>query len=144
MAAAVNTADLMKMPKDELAEETVKLANRLQTVKTKAVEAGEAAVDFVAGGAGGGAAGYWMGTIQRQIDAGTEGFDDDSKKLMGVDKDLALGVVLASLSYVKGMKKQYKGPLRQAGIGALSFYVGRKAYEHASEQPVDDDDDAIA
>lgn len=135
--------ELMALPKRELAEETLKLAERLQDIKSKAKEkalaAAEANADYISAAAGAAAAGYIMGNVQKEIDAGTEGYSEESKSVFGVDKDLAIGLGLAGASYMKQLKK-YQPYLRQGGIGALSVYIGRKAFEHASAP----DDETVA
>lgn len=144
--------ELMSLPKDELAGETLRIAQALDTAKTKAKDlvkegkekakaAAMESLTYLAAGTGAAAAGAWMGSIQKDIDAGTEGYTEDSKTLMGVDKDIALGVVLAGMSYSKGLKK-WKPYLRQSGIGAISFYIGRKAFEFTRKP--DEDEDAVA
>ncbi|MCR9165545.1 MAG: hypothetical protein ACE37F_00830 [Nannocystaceae bacterium] len=126
--------ELMALPKRELAEETLKLAERIQSITTKTKEKtkaiAEANADYMSAAAGAAAAGWMMGTVQKEIDAGTEGYSEESKKILGVDKDLAFGLGCAGASYVKQLKK-YKIYLRGGGIGALGFFIGRKTFEHA-------------
>ena len=144
-AKDLSTRELMALPKRELAEETLKLAEKLQDFKSKAKEkalaAAEANADYMSAAAGAAAAGYVMGSVQKEIDAGTEGYDEESKKVMGVPKDLAIGLGLAGASYLKQFKK-YQPHLRQGGIGALSVYIGRSAFENA--RAPDEDEGALA
>lgn len=134
MAAAkdVTHQDLAALPKRQLIEETLALAGKLKSIKDKAkekvVEAAEENADYMAAAAGAAAAGYALGMGQKDTDADPEGVDHTT--ILGVDKDLALGLGLAGASYFKQAKK-YKPHLRQGGIGAMSFYIGRKTYDSA-------------
>lgn len=128
------------MNKEDLADAVDKAVTRAQKIKEKGVVAAKAILEFVFAGAGGAVVGYWLGSIQREINAGTEGYDEDSLKIFGVDKDLGAGLAMAGLSAVKGLKK-FRGPLRAGGMGALSFWTGRKAYNNALEKEVEEEED---
>lgn len=127
--------ELMALPKRELAEETLKLAEKLHDFKSKAKEkalaAAEANADYMTAAVGAAAAGWVMGSVQKEIDAGTEGYTEESKKIFGIPKDLAIGLGCAGASYSEYFKK-YRAYLRQGGIGALSFFIGRSAFDHAA------------
>lgn len=133
--------DLMALSKRDLINEALALAGKLKDIrekaKEKAVKTAEENADYLAAAAGAAAAGWALGTGQKDTDADPEGVDHTT--IMGMDKDLALGVGAAALSYWDKAKK-YKPHLRQGGIGALSFYIGRKTYD-AARKP---DDDAAA
>lgn len=136
--------ELMALPKRELAEEALKLAEKIHDFKTKtkekALATAEANADYMSAAAGAAAAGWVMGGVQKELDAGTEGYSEEDKNIFGLPKDLAIGLGLAGASYLKQAKK-YRPWLRQGGIGALSFFIGRSAYDRASAP---DEDEGVA
>lgn len=118
-------------------------------------------LDEMAGTAAGAAsAGLVMGDLQRRIDAGEEGFDEDSNKLLKVlDYDLAMGVTAAVGSYVAhraGARKERAAPgsgkdtlaigrmLRGFASGAASGALYRLAYKAAvtADDPEDEEETA--
>lgn len=136
----VSHAELMELNKDQLASAVSRAVDKAKTMKEKAAKATEEVLDFVFAGLGGGLAGYWLGSIQREINAGVEGYDEDSLKFFGVDKDLGVGLALAIGANVKQLKK-FRAPLRAGGMGFLSFWTGRKAFNMALEKEVDDEEE---
>ena len=138
MANGPNQADLMRMSKEDLAGAVDRAVTKAKTYKEKAAKAAEEVMEFVFAGLGAGVAGYWLGSIQREIEAGTEGYDEDSLKFFGVDKDLGFGLALAVASQM-GFARKFKAPTRAGGIGMLSFWSGRKAFQMALERETDDE-----
>jgi len=136
---AVDRSALMSMSKEDLADTTIRTVEKAKTIKEKAAAATAEILEFAFAAVGGGLAGYWIGSIQREINAGTEGYDEDSLKFFGVDKDLGAGLAAAVLSQMKQVKK-FKSPLRAAGMGMLSFWTGRKAFNMALEAEVEEDE----
>ena len=130
-------ADLSTMSPDELAE--VAEASLAQNQKQKSKidellgERTELAVEAVsidwaelAGAIGGGAtAGMVMGNIQYEIDAGTEGYDEESLKLLGfVDKDIAMALG-ATVGHYMAKKAGARAERRQPGSGQSSLKMAR-------------------
>lgn len=126
------------MNKEDLADAVDRSIAKVKTYKEKAAKAAEEMLEFVFAGLGGAVAGWWLGSIQREIDAGTEGYDVDSLKLFGVDKDLALGVVMGVGSQLGFGGKKFKAGLRAGAMGTLSFWAGRKSYQMAYEKEEED------
>ena len=132
-------AQLMAMNKEDLADAVDGAITKVKTYKEKAARAAEEMLEFVFAGLGASVAGWWLGSIQREIEDGTEGYDVDSLKLWGVDKDLGLGVLMGVGSQLGFGGKKFKAGLRAGAMGTLSFWAGRKSYKMAFEK--DDDDD---
>ena len=134
----VDRAKLMDMNKEQLVDAVDRAVEKAKSYKDKAVAAASEIMDYLFAAAGAGAVGYWLGSIQRKIDAGEEGYDEESLKFFGADKDLAAGVAIAVASNVKQLKK-WKQPLRTFAMGSLSFWAGRKSFEVAYEMEEDEE-----
>lgn len=135
----------MVLPKSEVADHCMDLATRFSKfkadVKEQAAVVAEEGKLFGAAAAGGGAAGYIMGSIQQEIDAGTEGYTEESTSLFGVlPYDIALAAGVGGLAYSKYGRK-YRSELRSFAVGAVGFAAGRMAYEYA-RTPDEEEEDA--
>ncbi len=142
MANGVTRTELMGRTKEELADAVVRAVDKAKVMKDKAAEATEEVLEFLFAGLGGGLGGYWIGSIQKEVDAGTEGYDEESLKFFGVDKDLGTGLAMALASQAKQLRK-FKAPMRAGGMGMLAFWSGRKAYNMALTA-VDEDEEEDA
>lgn len=167
-SSAVPLADLSTMNQSELTEvaeasleRNLKQKNKIDELldERQALAVGDPFPldEFAASIGGGVVSGLVMGSIQHEIDAGTEGYDDDSLKLGGlVDYDLALGVGAAIGSYVvhkSGARKERQAPgagkdslkfariLRGVATGAASGAAYRLAYSAAVASDEDDDEE---
>lgn len=134
-AKNLSQRDLKALTKAELVEVAERLFDKVHAIKTqakeKALAAAEANADYMTAAVGAAAAGYMMGSVQKEIDAGTEGYSEENKKILGIPKDLALGLTCTGASYLDYFKP-YKPYLRQGGIGAMSFFIGRSTFEYAA------------
>lgn len=142
--AMPSEAELSQLSKNDLIGVVQRAVGRLQaqgtrlkklaaTVKDEAVDIGWGAVGYGTAALAGAGVGYWMGSIQRNIEDGAEGYDEESLLLLGFDKDLvaALGGAVAAYAMSKRKEtKQYAPYMRMASMGALASWAGRMGYEY--------------
>lgn len=106
--------------------------------KEELVGIGLGALDYGAAAAGGAGVGYLVGSIQRKIADGEEGYDEDSLLFLGLDVDLAVAAGGALAGYFMAKKdemRQYASYVKLAAIGALSSWAGRMGYEYGMTPP---------
>jgi hypothetical protein len=133
---AVDRSDLMKLPKEDLADGFTRMAGRVKKVKEKAKEAAEDIMGLALAGGAAFGVGYWIGNIKggHAVD-GTDPTED--LKLFGMDKDLVVGIGLAALGLTGMGGKRMSGAAKAAGTGVLSYWAGsageRMAIERATE-----------
>lgn len=113
--------------------------------------------DYAAAGLAAGAAGMWMGSIQAKIDAGEEGYDEESLLAFGVDKDLAATIVAVGTAFYlhrrassaleakdeEGHKnwEQAAHYVKQGAAGLLAGWAYRMSYEYAMAPPEEEEGD---
>ncbi len=151
-AASLPTeAELSQLSKNDLIAALQRNVAKLQSqgsrlrklsasVKDMAKTGALGAADYGCAAVGGAGVGLWMGSIQRKILDGEEGYDEDSLLIAGVDKDLAAAIVGGLAAY--GMTKSKSEPTRkyavyvkQGAMGALAAWASRTAYEYAITPP---------
>lgn len=133
---AVDRSDLMKLPKEDLADGFTRMANRAKKYKEKAADAAADVMELALAGGAAFGVGYWIGNIKGTHAAdGTDPTDD--LKLFGMDKDLVVGIGLAALGLTGMGGKKMSGAAKAAGLGVLSYWGGsageRMAIERATE-----------
>ncbi len=111
-------------------------ASAKDMAKTGALEA----ADYGSAALGGAGVGLWMGSIQRKVLDGEEGYDEDSLLIAGMDKDLAAGLAGVFTAYAMQKSKseptrKYSTYVKQGAMGALAAWAGRVAYEYAMTPP---------
>jgi len=124
--------DLANVSKTELAEAYTKLKSRTQKAQDAAKKEGEALIeDALTIGAGAGLQ-YYMGMLEAQADSDSEEDIKAKQQVMGLDIDLVVG----GAATVAGMMKlggKMSDTVRAVGVGALTSYAGRMAYEAGLE-----------
>lgn len=133
---AVDRTDLLKLPKEDLADGFSRMANRAKKYKEKAKAAAEDIMELAVSGGAAFGVGYWIGNIKggHAVD-GTDPTED--LKLFGMDKDLVVGLGFAALGLTGMGGKKMAGAAKAAGTGILSYWAGsageRMAIERATE-----------
>ena len=147
-AAALPTeAELSQLSKNDLISVVQRTVSKIQSqgarIRKLTVSAKEAAksgalevADYGSAALGGAGVGLWMGSIQRKIADGEEGYDEDSLLIAGMDKDLAAALAGAFAAYAMTKSKseptrKYSSYVKQGAMGALAAWAGRVAYEYA-------------
>ena len=133
--------ELMAMPKADLANTTIRSVSRAEKAKAAAIRAAKEIMDYVFSAIGAAVIGWWLGSIAREIEAGTEGYDEESMSWFGVDKDLVVGVAGAVTAQM-GWAKKYKDTVRQVSAGIIAFWSGRTTFGMALER--EDEEEAAA
>lgn len=133
---AVDRSDLMKLPKEDLADGFTRMANKAKKYKERAKEAAGDIMELALAGGAAFGVGYWIGNIKGTHAAdGTDPTED--LKLFGMDKDLVVGIGLAALGLTGLGGKKMSGAAKAAGTGVLSYWAGsageRIAIERATE-----------
>lgn len=133
---AVDRSDLMKLPKEDLADGFTRMANRAKKYKEKAAAAAADIMELALAGGAAFGVGYWIGNIKGTHAAdGTDPTDD--LKLFGMDKDLVVGAGLAVVGLTGLGGKKMSGAAKAAGAGVLAYWAGsageRMAIERATE-----------
>lgn len=142
-------AELSQLSKNDLIGVVQRAVGRLQaqgtrikkmaaSLKEEAVDIGWGALGYGTAALAGAGVGYWMGSIQRNIADGKEGYDEDSLLLMGFDKDLVAAVAGALGAYAMSKRKEtkdYAAYVRMASMGALASWAGRMGYEYGMAPP---------
>jgi len=157
--AMPSEAELSQLSKNDLIGVVQRAVGRLQaqgsrlkkmaaSIKDEAIDAGMGALDYGTAALAGAGVGYWVGSIQRSIADGEEGYDEESLLVMGLDKDLVAALAAAGAAwYLSGRASKDKGSnnnkemksyahyLRMAAMGALSAWAGRMGYEYGMKPP---------
>lgn len=142
-------AELSQLSKNDLVGLVQRAVGKLQTQSTRLKKLAASAKDMAKSGAleladygsaaiGGAGVGLWMGSIQRKIQDGEEGYDEASLLVAGIDKDLAAALAGAVAAYAMTRSEQtrkYSSYVKQASMGALAAWAGRVAYEYAMTPP---------
>ncbi len=143
--AVPSEAELSQLSKNDLVGVVQRAVAKLQTQGSRLKKMAASAKDMAKSGAleladygsaavGGAGVGLWMGSIQRKIQDGEEGFDEASLVIGGVDKDLAAAIAGAVAAYAmtkNDSTRKYSSYVKQASMGALAAWAGRVAYEYA-------------
>lgn len=141
--------ELSQLSKNDLVGLVQRAVGKLQTQSSRIKKLAASAKDMAKSGAleiadygsaavGGAGVGLWMGSIQRKIQDGEEGFDEASLLVAGIDKDLAAALAGAVAAYAMTRSEQtrkYSSYVKQASMGALAAWAGRVAYEYAMTPP---------
>lgn len=141
--------ELSQLSKNDLVGLVQRAVGKLQTQSSRLKKLAASAKDMAKSGAleiadygsaavGGAGVGLWMGSIQRKIQDGEEGFDEASLLVAGIDKDLAAALAGAVAAYAMTRSEQtrkYSSYVKQASMGALAAWAGRVAYEYAMTPP---------
>lgn len=155
-AVAVPTeAELSQLSKNDLISVVQRTVTKLQSqsarirkLSTSAKEAAKTGAlelaDYGSAALGGAGVGMWMGSIQRKITDGEEGYDEESLLIAGVDKDLAAAIAGAATAYAMTKSKnesvrKYSSYVKTGAMGALSAWAGRMAYEYAMTPPEEEE-----
>jgi hypothetical protein len=143
--AVPSEAELSQLSKNDLVGVVQRAVAKLQTQGSRLKKLAASAKDMARSGAleladygsaalGGAGVGLWMGSIQRKIQDGEEGYDAESLLVGGVDKDLAAAIAGAVAAYAmtkSDSTRQYSSYIKQASMGALAAWAGRVAFEYA-------------
>ena len=138
---AAKEAALKDVSKSELAEAYSKLKARTKNAQTTAKKEGEALIqDAITVGAGGGL-GYLMGDRAGGIDQSLTGEarEDalaDAQQVGGIDLDLLVGGAAAAIGLMK-LGGKMSDTVRAVGIGGLTEYAGRVAYDKAETAAIE-------
>jgi len=128
---AKEKTSLSQISKTELADAFAKLKARTDKASQIAKAEGEKLThDIITLAAAGGAA-YGMGSLVGDAEPGSDEAKEASQ-IMGVDYDLIGGGVLLGAGLFKVAGKS-SDMLRCAGVGVLSQYLGRMAYDMGRE-----------
>lgn len=158
-ALAVPTeTELSQLSKNDLVSVVQRTVSKLQaqgarirklsaSVKEAAKTGALELADYGSAALGGAGVGMWMGSIQRKILDGEEGFDENSLLIAGVDKDLAAAIAGAATAYAMTKSKsestrKYSSYVKTGAMGALAAWAGRVAYEYAMTPPEEEDEGA--
>jgi len=120
--------DLANTSKTELAEAYGKLKARTQKQADAAKKETEMLVENALTIGSGFGLQYYMGMLEAQADSDSEEDIKEKQQVMGLDKDLLVGAAAT----VAGMMKvggKMSDTVRAVGVGALTSYAGRMAYE---------------
>ena len=109
--AMPSETELSQLSKNDLIGVVQRAVGRLQvqgtrikkmaaSLKDEAVDIGWGALGYGTAAIAGAGVGYWMGSIQRNILDGKEGYDEESLLVMGFDKDLVAALAGALGAYV--------------------------------------------
>ena len=144
-------AELSQLSKNDLISVVQRTVSKLQTqgarirklsasVKGAAKTGALEVADYGSAALGGAGVGMWMGSIQRKVMDGEEGYDENSLLVGGVDKDLAAAIAGAAAAYAMTRSKndatrRYSSYVKQGAMGALAAWAGRTAYEYAMTPP---------
>jgi hypothetical protein len=143
--AVPSEAELSQLSKNDLVGVVQRAVAKLQTQGSRLKKLAASAKDMAKSGAleladygsaalGGAGVGLWMGSIQRKVLDGEEGYDEESLVIGGVDKDLAAAIAGAVAAYAmtrSDSTRKYSSYVKQASMGALAAWAGRVAYEYA-------------
>ncbi|MCH9682856.1 MAG: hypothetical protein K0V04_15575 [Deltaproteobacteria bacterium] len=105
--------------------------------QTKAVVQSEPAqelMDYGSAAISGAGVGMWMGSIQRKILDGEEGYTEDSLSIGGVPMDLAAALAGGATAYMLSRSDKtapYARFAKGGALGALGAALGRMGYESA-------------
>jgi hypothetical protein len=150
--------ELSQLSKNDLIGVVQRAVGRLQaqgsrikkmaaSLKDEAVDIGWGALGYGTAAVAGAGVGYWMGSIQRNILDGKEGYDEESLLVMGFDKDLVAAVAGAVGAYAMSKRKEtkeYAPYLRMASMGALASWAGRMGYEYGMAPPEEEGEQPAA
>ena len=147
--------ELSQLSKNDLISVVQRSVNKLQvqgarlrklsaSVKEAAKSGALELADYGSAALGGASVGLWMGSIQRKILDGEEGYDEDSLLIAGVDKDLAAAIAGAATAYAMTKSKndsvrKYSSYIKLGAMGALASWAGRVAYEYAMTPPEEEE-----
>lgn len=123
-------SDLMKLPKEDLADGISRLGSRVKRMKDIASKKANDVMGVALAGAGAGAVGYFVGMQKAKDDYDAE----NGVRLLGVDVDLlaGAGLTLVGLSGMAGKKtSEY---MKYMGVGALSYWIGTFAEDKAIQK----------
>lgn len=143
--AVPSEAELSQLSKNDLVGVVQRAVAKLQTQGSRLKKLAASAKDMAKSGAleladygsaalGGAGVGLWMGSIQRKVLDGEEGYDEESLVIGGVDKDLAAAIAGAVAAYAMTRSestRKYSSYVKQASMGALAAWAGRVAFEYA-------------
>ncbi len=129
-------AEAKEVSKKELAEAYAKLKARGKNAQEVAKKQGEELIRDAITVASGGALGYYMGMMEGEADTagkepGTEEYDEavaENQQVAGIDLDLLVGGAAAAAGLMK-LGGKMSDTLRAVGVGALTEWAGRTAYE---------------
>lgn len=156
--AMPSEAELSQLSKNDLVGLVQRAVGKLQTQGARIKKLAASAKDMAKSGAleladygsaavGGAGVGLWMGSIQRKVLDGEEGYDEESLLIAGIDKDLAAAIAGAVTAYAMTRSEQtrkYSSYVKQASMGALAAWAGRVAYEYAMTPPEEETEQAAA
>jgi hypothetical protein len=133
---AVDRSELAKLPKEDLVDGFNRMAKRAKSYKEKAAQTAADTMELALAGGAAFGVGYWIGNI-KGVHAADGTDPEEDLKLFGLDKDLAVGIVLAGVGLTGMGGKKMSGAARAAGQGVLSYWAGsageRMAIERATE-----------
>ncbi|MCA9707871.1 MAG: hypothetical protein KDK70_18610 [Myxococcales bacterium] len=134
----------MQRSVNKLQVQGARLRKLSASVKEAAKSGALELADYGSAAVGGASVGLWMGSIQRKILDGEEGYDEDSLLIAGVDKDLAAAIAGAATAYAMTKSKndsvrKYSSYIKLGAMGALASWAGRVAYEYAMTPPEEEE-----
>ena len=139
-------AEAKEVTKKELAEAYAKLKARGKTTQETAKKQGEEFIRDAITVASGGALGYYMGMMEGEggegLTSGTEEYDDavaEAQQVAGLDLDLLIGGAAAIAGLTK-MGGKMSDTLRAIGVGGLTEWAGRTAYDSGLESAMEEEE----
>ncbi len=140
-------AEAKEVTKKELAEAYAKLKARGKSAQEAGKKQGEELIRDAITVASGGALGYYMGMMEGEADLSKATTPDEeaeavaeNQQVAGIDLDLLIGGVAAGAGLTK-MGGKMSDTLRAIGVGALTEWAGRTAYDSGVESAVEDEEE---
>jgi hypothetical protein len=139
-------AEAKEVSKKELAEAYAKLKARGKATQDTARKQGEELIRDAITVASGGALGYYMGMMEGDADLSKATNEDEeaeaiaeNQQVAGIDLDLLIGggAALAGLTKMGG---KMSDTLRAIGVGGLTEWAGRTAYESGVESATEEEE----
>lgn len=121
-------AEAKEVSKKELAAAYAKLQARTKGAQKAAKEQTEEFVRDAITVVSGAGLGYYMGMLEAEAESEDEDAIAESQQIAGIDIDLAVGGVAAIAGLTK-MGGKMSESIRAIGVGALTEWAGRTAYD---------------
>ncbi len=131
---------LQQLSKSDAIELATRMRNKARNVKLSAAETSKKLVRTSLGAGAAFATGYWMGGLRHEKSGMTDAqieSEGDPTKWAGVDKDLAVGIVVTGLGVMNVGGKKVAPALEWLGGGVLAGWAysrgDQSGYEAAKE-----------
>ena len=133
---ALDKSDLMKLPKEDLADGVTRGIRNVARYKAKAAKAAEDVMELALAGGAAFGTGYWIGNIKGASEVAGESEEDREAalKLFGMDKDLVVGIGLAAVGLTGMGGKKMSAAAKAAGNGVLAYWAGSAGERMAIER----------